>query len=241
MPLNTQSLALSMNFVDYQSSSFLKLPKKVENQLDIYRKSTSKRRSLPADLSSMYNFARETVCNFEDETHEWVEDLNREDLREKSIGEILDEAFDNHRMTEDLLEVQKTLMENREASPDIYFMARKHYVLAKVLLKFLEERKDEISLDEAFEKIKENEYGLEAFKLGVFVGMEPILVSSLILASLTGDEEYINQYSRILDKVSFIFSRNFEEEIREEIDVPKKDFSSEEKKRIIRTKGFQVA
>lgn len=219
------SLSVSISLVNKKFGRFLELPSKVERSEDIYYKSRSRNRRKPEELERMYTSAVDFVSNFDEKTEKWINEIERLNFNKKKIERELEKIRKNHQSAGIIIKRDIT----KELSPQIYFIAKKHLLMTKILLDVVEDNKDKMNFENLKEKTLEDEKAREIFKLGVFVAAEPILIGGLILAARKGNNEYINDYSRLINRFGFLFVRNFQDKFEKEtgLDRPmeKKEFS----------------
>ncbi|OKY77794.1 MAG: Aspartate-semialdehyde dehydrogenase Acd [Candidatus Methanohalarchaeum thermophilum] len=216
----------------------IELPEKIEKIFDLHKKTRSKRRQTERDLEEIYSTSKELIENFDSKTKEYFEEIDENELKKEKIEETVNEMKKNHASIGKKIEVKKPIVDKREIEPNIYFMAKKHHTIAEIVYEKIESYDKDIDLSGQYREIKKKEGLPEIFKLGVFVTLEPYLVSSLLIASREEDLDYIMNYREILDDVSYLFSRMFREEYKEKTGLKDLKFNRKEIKAVVNAPGF---
>ena len=212
---HSQGMALSMRSVGRDWDSFLTVPSQIGNVQDIYLNSRSQRRDIKRDVEGMYRQVKEFIRDFDENTEDYLkESKDNIDFEELDIDEIVENAKRGHRETGEVLTQVKENLLNEELNPTVYFMTTKHFSMSKIFLEIMEE--SNIELEELNQTDLDNESEKENFKLGVFLALEPILVTSAIVADMKEDEDFLDDYSQLMDRFSFLFSRRYRDEYEKE-------------------------
>lgn len=236
--VDTTALAVSVEATNRQIGEFIQLPSSIDQSMDVYHKSRSPERDVPSRVRAIYDFSKDLLNDFDTTLEEWLEDLEKVDTDKIDIDDVIGEVEQQHQKMGPILTSVEEGMLLDEQSPTIYYMAKKHYRMASIFLSYLKENKEDIEVDQAVRSVQGSEEELDLYKLGAFVSMEPLLVSSLVIAGMRGDDEFIDQYSELLDRFSFLFSRLFTETYREETGLSEVRMDKSTVDNLVTSEGF---
>jgi hypothetical protein len=115
-------------------------------------------------------------------------------------------------------------------NPILYFSAKKHYIISKILIENLDES------DLKVEKFKENvknadKLDTDILELGIFIGLEQIIVISAFSLVNRDDPLFISEYSKLANKFTYMISKKYPKQYLENLQLSK--YSEQEYKRFI--------
>ncbi len=151
--------------------------------------------------------ASELISKFDEIAEEIIQKYNKysNDLKYFDLGKIINKFKEGHKSTEQLIKVYESVLSGGDINPTTYLNAKRHFIIAKIFLdKFKEIKTEDI------ERLKNKKLELnteaekENFKLGVFISLEPILVTA-ILSTLERDNAALSQdYGKLIDEYNHI-------------------------------------
>lgn len=168
--------------------------------------------------------AYEIISKFDELSDDIVDRYRKhwKNMKYFNVQEILGDFKKGHESTEQLIRVYESVLSYGDINPTTYIHAKRHFMIAKI---FIEKFKD---ID--FEKIKYEDLKLEDdkkenFKLGVFVGLEPILVTTLFSSSNRDDPELSQVYGKLVDKYSHMVAQMYPQEYLESAQLDKPSYT----------------
>lgn len=171
--------------------------------------------------------AKRIVDRFEEVADEARHRINKhqKDLKLFNLPRILEEFRKSHRSAEQILiEVHRSVMEgNTLINPTTYLHAHRHFVIAKIFIEKFDEMDLESIKDEKLDLTDEKR---ENFNLGMFVGLEPILVTAVFSSDGRDDAALSQKYGRLVDKYSNIVATMYPKEYIAAMDLNKPSFAA---------------
>ena len=141
-------------------------------------------------------------------------------IKSFNIKETLDRFTKQHNQIERLLTiVQKSVLDGGFINPITYLNAKRHFTISKIMLekiKDIETIEGEVDQDD------------EGFKLGLFLGLEPIFVISLFSASERNNRKLGQAYGNLVDKYSYMVAQMDTDEYIKSTQLDKPAYSTEE-------------
>lgn len=189
---------------DYQ----IRLPREIKKPTDA--------RFLPITHDSRANDraiakAVEIIYKFDEVTEEVIGKYRKhwKELKYFDVKELLNRFVSGHQSTEQLIRVYESVLADSDINPITYIHAKRHFTVAQIFLnKFEEIDVEKITREEL--KIDEGQEG--NFRLGVFVGLEPILVTALFSAMHRDDAKLSQAYGRLVDRYSHMVAAMYPKE-----------------------------
>ncbi len=134
---------------------------------------------------------------------------DRKDLKNFDVKEIFRRFREGHESTGELISVYESVLDDGDINPTTYLNAKRHFTIAKIFLEkfgaidISKINYDDLELDEGKE---------ENFKLGIFIGLEPILVTSMFSALKRDDAELSQAYGKLIDRYSYMVATMYPSE-----------------------------
>lgn len=151
----------------------------------------------------IYYHARAIISSFETTIPIVINQL-KEVLTSTDINKLNSEVnkFKQEYKTanKNLIKINSSLIQ-KNVEPDVYFSIRKHILLAQVFIRLMDESKIDIAETKRIVlEYMDKDNNLDAFELGYFVALEPILVIGALNAIKFRDKNYITTYKALIDK-----------------------------------------
>lgn len=220
---NTVVSSIFMTSQEYLSG--IHFPEEYRKPFDVYTKLKTKERKPVKWLNNRYRELSNFLMNFDLETDEFIEKLDKKGLV-RNMDYTLRQVESSHQISENLVKVGDEALKMLN-NPTVLFMAKKHYIISDIVLDYIEEKKEtfreeirNLSEEELKERVQEDK-GL--FRLGVFVSLEGVLITLLMVADIRKDVKFMANYSKLLDKYSYLIARVFPEKYKKktELERPK--------------------
>ncbi len=108
-----------------------------------------------------------------------------------------------------ITKIYDSILEDKTINLTAYFYAKKHSILTEIFLKKLEKININSIKITDLELKDENQ---DIFELGVFLGLEPILVTTMLSVSNRDDDNLNNIYGKLINKYSRIIAKLYPKE-----------------------------
>ncbi|MGI0141925.1 MAG: hypothetical protein ACREBF_04750 [Candidatus Micrarchaeales archaeon] len=156
------------------------------------------------DISGIILKFDEFAKRFFDNAKEDIEAFKALDKKE-----ILQRFLKGHDDTGKLIQVFETVLSDGEINPITFVNARRHFVIANIFVKKLQG----VDLDKIVDDgIKLEEKDRIEFELGMFAGLEPLFVTTMLSSLKEDDYELNHAYGILVDRYSNFVARTFPEE-----------------------------
>jgi len=210
--------------------NFIKFPSEIRKKFDVYLKTRVKDRARKFSyINEAYTNSKNILLNFDNFSDKIFKQIFKPKIKKREIKKIVKNIQNNLKeVSEEYKELDIWLTTIHESflsepiNPIVYFLAKKHYILAKIAINSVKKlSEDDIlkivkSISE--KSLKENS---EWLIVGVFIGLEPIFVSSLIIAGGRRDYDFISSYNNLINRYLPLVSRNFIEDFLKETEISK--------------------
>lgn len=228
--------AASTPIVQEELGQDVQFPEEAQGLSDLMKNSKSPRREKVKQMREIYNFMKAFVADFDKLMEDTIEDYNNNELElpRKELSEKIKEMEMNREAAERTLNVNEDKM--LENHPGIANNLFNHNKLSKSFLKIAKEAHKQGKIQNWIDENEKIE-DLDGFKLGFFLGLEPLFVVAVLWADKKGDKDFLNDYQRLFDRFSFLFTRKFRDVFESETNFDQLELSDNKVKEIVNAKS----
>lgn len=155
--------------------------------------------------------ASEIINKFYDITDKVIKEYKKNPnvLQDLNLKKLVLNFVQGHNSTEQLIKVYESVLSNGAINPITYIYAKEHFIIANIFLsKFREIDIESIKN----KKLELNDSTKENFRLGIFIGLEPILVTA-IFSALKRDDSILSQnYGKLVEQYARIVVKMYPDE-----------------------------
>ncbi len=189
----------------------VELPKEIKNPMD------AKFSSIKHDdrvNSKAVSGISNIINNFDKFVEKTKNQLN--DLKQINQKDTINKFKNEFMNTEELIKIYESVLSKKVINPITYINAKRHFIIASIVINKIDINKIDISKI-LTKKIIWNAGTYKIFGLGVFIGLEPLFVTTIFSAS-ERDNATINQtYAKLVDRYSHIVATLYPKEYIEAI------------------------
>lgn len=133
-----------------------------------------------------------------------------DELKYFDVEKLINEFKNGHANAEKLIAVYESVLSNGDINPSTYLYTKRHFIIAKIFI----EKFEHITVNKInVENLKmDNEDKKNGFKLGVFIGLEPLFVTTIFSASGRDNASLSQAYGKLVDYYSHIVAKMYPEE-----------------------------
>ncbi len=152
--------------------------------------------------------AFEIINDFDKYTDKIIKYYNKNPnlLDIKNLTSIIKKIKLEHNKMEFLLMPNPEII-NQGINHILYIYAKQHFVISKIFFNLI----DKIDLND-IKREKVNNFDVERFKLGVFIGLESVLITSIFSPYGRDNSKLINNYGKLVEKYSHMIALNYPDE-----------------------------
>ncbi|MDE1825572.1 MAG: hypothetical protein KGH77_04395 [Candidatus Micrarchaeota archaeon] len=195
------------------SSTTFTSPSLIGNLIDLQKIKLDRHTRNRNDADIIYQSAKQAIESFKSEISSAIEEASTalESLTETSFNSEYTKFKTEYKESfKGQIKISNDLL-LQGIDPTIYFSIKKHMLLAQVFIRLMDENKNVnlSSTKKSFSELKKNQELFQAFELGYFIALEPILVIGALNAIKWGDKGFIADYRDLVEKFSRIIARKY--------------------------------
>lgn len=164
--------------------------------------------------------AFEIINKFDDITEGIIKEYKKEPdiLKSLNLKELITNFVEGHNSTEKLIRVYESFISYKNINPITYIYAKEHFNISKIFLDKIREINIESIKNKKLELDDETK---EDFKFGVFVGLEPILVTTILSNFGRDNVALIQNYGKLIERYAHKIAKMYTKEYLEVTEINK--------------------